>query len=345
MAAVNAAVRDRVRRAGADPLAIDLAAPNLDRSVGSRLGRLPRVLGGLVRLASTCGLRGGKMYMSVSGGLGQAYEILFLLIARVRGMRVFLHHHSFAYLDVPNRLTRWLMRAAGVEAVHVTLSRNMSEKLKTTYGTSEPVALSNAVFFLAQEMMPRVRDKLGTVGFLGNISAEKGVFDFLEVCELSEKKGVSVRAVLGGPFQDKETERRVRERASVLRNVEYVGPKYGSAKEAFYANIDVLLFPTHYINEAEPVTVHEAMRNAVPVIAYGRGCIPEIVGPDCGIVIDTAKPFAEPALNQIERWINNPAVFATVSRAAAQRFRETYNVSQRRWQQVLKAIASRSTEV
>ena len=35
-----------------------------------------------------------------------------------------------------------------------------------------------------------------------------------------------------------------------LPSVEYIGPKYDKEKEKFYGNIDVLLFPTSYINEA-----------------------------------------------------------------------------------------------
>ncbi|MGK2925646.1 MAG: hypothetical protein ACSLE2_08485 [Lysobacterales bacterium] len=39
--------------------------------------------------------------MSVSGGLRQVYELAFLLLARMRGMRLFLHDHSLEYLDRP----------------------------------------------------------------------------------------------------------------------------------------------------------------------------------------------------------------------------------------------------
>ena len=71
--------------------------------------------------------------MSVSGGVGQVYELAFLLLARLRGMRVFLHHHSFAYLDRPGMLTRALVRAAGDDAVHLTQSPEMANRLQLGY--------------------------------------------------------------------------------------------------------------------------------------------------------------------------------------------------------------------
>ena len=47
MAAVNAAVREALERAGIEPWTINLAAPNLNRLLVFRLRRLPRVLHGL----------------------------------------------------------------------------------------------------------------------------------------------------------------------------------------------------------------------------------------------------------------------------------------------------------
>ncbi len=42
----------------------------------------------------------------------------------------------------------------------------------------------------------------------------------------------------------------------------YLGPIYGDAKTAFYGNLDVLLFPSNYVNEAEPLVIHEACERA-----------------------------------------------------------------------------------
>lgn len=339
MAAVNAAVRDVLRQAGTEPQVIDLAAPSLDRSLRARLGRLPRVLRGLVHLAGTRGLGGRKLYMSVSGGLGQVYELLFLMLVRIRGMRVFLHHHSFAYLDTPSRLTQWLVQFAGSDAVHITLSSKMAERLKNVYGPAHVAPISNAVFFVSTKRgAPPVRDRLKTIGFLSNISAQKGVFDFLNLCEVMRDNGLPLRALLGGPFQDGETERQVRERLMLLPNVEYVGPKYNVEKDSFFSGIDAIVFPTRYVNEAEPVTLHEAMSRGISVVAYGRGCIPEIVGPNCGLVIDPQAPFVPAALAQIKAWLDDSEAFEAASRAAAQRFAETYSENERRWQVLLNDL-------
>ena len=340
MAAVNAAVREQLRNTGdAEPLAINLAGPNLDRSLRTRLSRPPKVLHSLGRLAGMRQLRGRTLYMSISGGFGQLYEIAFLLLARARGMRVFLHHHSFAYLDTPSRLTRWLVRVAGNEAVHVTQSPKMAERLNRVYGAARVVPVSNAVFFVPPNAAVPIRPRPEILGFLSNIMAEKGVFEFLDLCAAARDKGLPLRARLAGPFQDSETERQVRARLAALPGVDYVGPKYGVEKDDFYAGIDALIFPTRYVNEAEPVTLHEAMSRAIPVIAYGRGCIPEIISPDCGLVIDPAAPFVPAALSQLETWLADPTAFEATSQAAARRFEKTYAENAERWAALLAEIA------
>ncbi|MFZ5652791.1 MAG: glycosyltransferase, partial [Pseudomonadota bacterium] len=136
-------------------------------------------------------------------------------------------------------------------------------------------------------------------------------------------------------FQDAATERAVRARLESLPQVEYVGPQYGAAKDAFYAGIDALVFPTRYENETEGIVNHEAMSRGIPVIAYGRGCIPEIVGADCGLVIDPAEPFVPAALAKLESWLADSAAFEAASRAAAARFVRTYEENQARWRALL----------
>src|SRR5450759_1362969 len=98
MAAVNEAVRAQLELIVIPLVGINIAAPSLDRSITARLARLPNALLGMLRFGIRA-RRGETLYMSISGGFGQLYEVLFLLLARLHGMRIFLHHHSYAYLD------------------------------------------------------------------------------------------------------------------------------------------------------------------------------------------------------------------------------------------------------
>lgn len=333
MSVVNGAVYGQLERMGIPLVAINIAAPSLDRSLSTRLARLPNAFRGMLRFGIRA-RRGETLYMSVSGGFGQLYEVLFLLLARLHGMRIFLHHHSYAYLDQRKALSGVLVSVAGSDATHITQSDGLTAKLRHTYQAKRVVAISNAVLLLEEIESVAPPRTLTKIGYLGNISAEKGVFEFLDVAEKLEAVDQQIRAVLAGPFQDSKIERLVRERLARLRSVDYAGPMFGPDKVAFFRDIDVLLFPTRYVNEAEPLTIHEAMMHGVPVISYGRGAIGEIVSSDCGLVIDPSQDFVSRAVAQLQVWKESPQALQQASKAARECFLGICGENKERWESV-----------
>lgn len=340
MAIGNAVVRERLEAMGAKLIVINLAPPNLDRRLRYRLYRVPTVLGGLLRLLMARRVRGCALYMRISGGLGQFYETCFLMIGRMRGVRPFVSHHSYAYLDKRHLLTTILVAVSGKRATQIALSETMAAKLEDLYpGVGHAFAISNAAVFLDESSVcARERTTIWTIGFLSNVSEDKGVFRFLDVVAELESRGFAVQAKLAGPFQDHKTEGRVRGRLEQLKAVKYVGAKYGSEKWAFLDKIDVLLFPTIYKYEAEPRTVHEALMCGIPVIANRRGCIGEVLKEGAGLVVDRPEDFVWKAVKQIETWLASPDQFQKASRVARERYLTLRNESAGRLESLLREI-------
>lgn len=334
MAAINAAVRDKFRAAGASPSVLNVSANTLARTWIGRLTRLPKIVRAVLILLLGTHESSDSLYISISAGLGQLYEVVFVLCARLRGLRLYLHHHSFAYLDRPSSLSWLLFRLAGRSAVHIALSRHMATRLNRLYRLERVLPISNSVF-LPQPQSDRFHNRSGlhTLGFMSNLSVEKGIFEFLDLMLLVQSRGLPARASLAGPFDDRGTEEEVRARLSTMDIVDYVGPKYGEAKELFFSGIDVFVFPSQHRSEAEPIVIHEAMSRGIPVLAYGRGCISEIVSPDSGLVIDPAVPFAPMALAKIQEWVDSSASYERASRTARAEFSSSLAESTRllRW--------------
>ncbi len=103
--------------------------------------------------------------------------------------------------------------------------------------------------------------------------------------------------------------------------LQYVGPQYGEEKVQFLDSIDVLVFPSRYVNEAEPLTVHEAMARAVPVLALDRGCIQEIVPSVAGTVLEDNENTVSRAADVLMEWWRNPEQMRVKSDGAI----ETYS--------------------
>ncbi|WP_420426278.1 glycosyltransferase family 4 protein [Algiphilus sp.] len=347
--AITAAVSKSLCERGVPLVLFDVASSGLSRSVWVRLLKLPRVLGALIKFFITPIKRGSAAYVSISGGWAQVYEAAFSVIGRLKGCKMVVHHHSFAYLDHYSWRTRLLTVACGRECIHITQSSGMAEKLQSQYLVADARGLSNATFLMdpakAVDLYSKnelTRSKVREIGFISNICLEKGIMEFLDLVAAAGKAGLSLHARLAGPFQDAATEQAVRARLASLPQVEYVGPQYNAAKDAFFAGIDVLVFPTRYKNETEGMVIHEAMSRGVPVIAYGRGCIPEIVGANCGLVIDPSAPFVPAALARLQSWLADSAAFEASSLAAAAQFTRTYEQGEARWQALLADLVGGS---
>src|ERR1035437_3299044 len=54
-------------------------------------------------------LRPGALYVGLSGGTGQLIDSLFVIVARMAGLHIWVHHHSFAYIIKRNWISRYCL--------------------------------------------------------------------------------------------------------------------------------------------------------------------------------------------------------------------------------------------
>jgi glycosyltransferase involved in cell wall biosynthesis len=340
---INRAVRDRLHSMGLIAVTVNLTSGSLAHTWAGRISRLRRFFSSGGRgLRSLVSGESGILYIGLSAGYGQFYDCVFVLFARISGAGIYLHHHSFAYITRPRLLSQLLMRAAGREATHIVLCDEMARELRRSYPcASRTCVISNAVFTETGERAAEPARALNIIGFFGNISREKGIEEFLDVMELGHRHGHPFRGRLGGAFQDGETRSYVTARLSSLPNAEYVGPRSDRDRMSFYREVDALLFPSSYVNEADPLTIHEAMSLGVPVIAWERGCIKRLLGQGAGRVIERDRDYAEAALDQILAWQEAPESFREASRCALERHRYTKARYEPELRELLAGIAAR----
>lgn len=334
---VNAAVRERLLRLDLELVVNDLSSPTSRRTFWGRVGRLPKVVLALLKIAFLRGARNAAMYLSVSGGYGQLYDILFAALGRALGMRLFLHHHNITYLNERRHLTGLLTRIS-TTGVHIALSKGMAERMQRLYPAIRSArTVSNAPLFVsAAATIPERINRVRTLGLISNLSAEKGVFVFLDLLEACVREKLPLAGLLAGPFQDAGTERTVQERLRAIPTVNYVGPRYGTDKDAYYASIDVLVFPTQF--DTEPLVIHEAMSHGLPVIAYGHGCIPEMVDETSGIIVAPSAAFVPAALSALRTWLANPELVSALSEGARRRYQTMATVNADHWEKLIAEI-------
>jgi glycosyltransferase involved in cell wall biosynthesis len=300
-------------------------APRMNGSFAARL----RPWVNLVNYFVWCARRtNADLYVGLSGGLGQIIDWPYIIIGRAFRRRIFIHHHSFAYINAPSTLNKLLLSSLR-EATHIVLSHRMKSELIRIYrlNASNVKVVSNAAFYEAGTTHPRATEVGAPIrlGYLSAVSFEKGVGEFFAVLAELKRVGIPYRACIAGPLAA-AMQSEFDELLASSSDVSYLGPIYDEAKDEFYRNLDVLLFPTDYANEAEPLVIHEAMRSGVHVIACERGAIAEMLAHGAGIVC--AKPvFAATAVGQIRKFTNDPESLRCAQRLSLEQARRMHDTS------------------
>lgn len=321
MSLINDYVRRHIAETDA-PYVINFSPRKLNRSFWVRSGKLFRVIGCFARfvLLILTG-RVSCVYFGLSGGNGQIYDALFIGLARLFRKKLYLHHHSYQYLNRARWVARLLMAVAGRYAVHIVACEKMARDLKRLYPIVSEIQIISGI--AALELWcddVRQRNEIQSIGFLSNISIEKGILEFLAVTERANQAKLPLRFLIAGPFQDDEVRLLLEERMASLDNLTYIGAVYGNDKQRFFDSIDLFLFPTKYVNESEGLVIHEAMSRGVAVIAYSRGCIEQIISEEVGLRLMPADDFVGMAIDKIQEWLANPLAYQLVSHASFKQF-------------------------
>ncbi len=304
---------------------IDLAPHTQRGGIRYHLRRLRLTLGGLLPLLRHRRKTPRAFYVACEGNLGIVYTIILSLFARLLGYPVFIHHHSFGYIERHSALMSLLLRASGAAVTHIFLCPEMAQRFAIRYRRSVRFQIvSNSAFVdeVSGRQKPGIGERPLVVGLLSNLNDEKGLGLFLELLGECHRKKLGIRGILAGPPQSPVEREAIRnacaERGGVL---DYRGPVYGDAKDAFYGDIDVFVFPTRYANEAQPTVIFEALAHGIPVLSYERGCICSQVLSH-GAVAPRAKPFVPFALDWLERQIASPEAFSRLRLDAQAAFKE-----------------------
>lgn len=285
-------------------VACNLSSP----SSGGRLLRHPAKLGRALRACLSL-FRARRhaekaCYIACDGGLGQLYTLLLVLSARLFSYPTYLHHHSFRYIDNPSLLMRGILALSGPGLTHIFLCGIMRDRFGDAYpGRLRSAILSNAAFVPPQaERHTETQSRPLTIGMLGNLTRAKGLDTFITLLRQVKSEGLAIRAILAGPAASSKDraiiDGAIEEFAGTL---DYRGPVHDDDKSRFYADIDVFIFPTTYVNEAQPLVLFEAKAGGCAVIAYDRACIRKQLD-ETDLLIPQAGEFIETAIAWLSVW-------------------------------------------
>ena len=273
-------------------------------------------------------------------------DALMIWCARACGCRVVAHLHGGNYdgfYHAQPAPLRFLVRHTLRRVSRIV---TLSERLRCMFDFDPALADRIAVVpnCVGQPLQGRPRPLRCQTSplrllFLSNLIQSKGYRDVLEALAiLNTARTPRPTAVFAGLFRESADDvlpwsARDAERefdAYVSRNdladtVRYVGAVGGKEKWRLLEQSDVLLLPSNYRFEGQPISIIEAMAHGCVVIATNYRAIPDlVVDGETGLLVEHGRP--DQLARAVEALSADPRRFAAMSRAAVDRYRELFTL-------------------
>jgi glycosyltransferase involved in cell wall biosynthesis len=257
------------------------------------LGKLAALLGSMRWLRRN---PPSVVYISVSARFGMALTWMVARAARRQGHRVVLHHHTRSHLRPGNRRMAALCQAAGLEALHLVICPDMAAMTRAACaGVRHTACFSNIGVVDLPDSLWQVKAAAATaaggfrprvLGHMGNLTLEKGLARALDSFRAARAMGLAERMILAGPAAAPDAAACIAAaQAEFGTALDWRGPVYGVDKKAFFADIDVFLFPSLYKDETQGIVNLEALASGTPVLAFALCCTPsDLQGPAAATV-------------------------------------------------------------
>jgi glycosyltransferase involved in cell wall biosynthesis len=220
------------------------------------------------------------IYMSLAGGHGLWFQLPVTVAARLKKLRMVVHHHSFQYVNRKARSMRLICLMLREQDRQIFLSQSMASRFLTLYATTACTSIvSNANFIDVTAPAEKVRTECGRrYAHISNLSREKGTTLVLEAFSAHIRRHRMDTLTVVGPCADEHILSRLQS-SEFGDQLRYLGALDTDAVYEVLSTSDVLVFPSMYVNEAEPLVVLEALAHGLPVIATGRGCVQDLLPP------------------------------------------------------------------
>jgi len=173
-----------------------------------------------------------------------------------------------------------------------------------------------------------------TVLFLSNFIPEKGLGEFLDLAEHFGRQGSPVRFVAAGaPVSDDQLGEL---RAAAGANTDVLGPVGPEQKWELLQQASLLVFPSRYPFEAQPLVLVESMAAGLPVVAFDIGGIGDLVDDRATGRLLTVGDDAG-MLGAVQELIGSPETRGQMARAAREQFTAKYsrNAYEEAWNHTL----------
>lgn len=190
----------------------------------------------------------------------------------------YVHTIGFATLASRNALwSRLVARLLTQPELVVTLGPSLAHDIEPWVSADKMRCIANAV----EQPTPLARsERPKSLLFFSNLLAEKGPLEFIELARALCVEHPDMTATVAGAEPDPALAAELRAsvvKAGLAERIRFVGPVAPEERWSYLTSASVLVFPSSYPYEAQPLTIIEAASVGLPVIAYDVGGVRDLI--------------------------------------------------------------------
>jgi len=287
------------------------------------------------------------VYLTIAQSVQGFFRDAFVIrIAALFGRPVVCHLHGGNYdgffAEQP-RILQWLIRRTLLKTHTVII---LSERLRSMFRFEPAIASRLSVVpnglplglsgSSATKCLPSNPGNPIQILYLSNLIESKGYFDLLRALALLvNRHNLNVEGHFCGSFvggdestaaSGEDAQRRFSEfiqEHGLGARVQFHGPVYGAEKAAFLTSAHILVLPTNYRNEGQPISIIEALAYGTVVVSTAFRAIPDLVIEG---VTGRLVPFGDPArlAEVLAEIAGDPTAYRRMSSAAYELYQSSY---------------------
>ena len=251
--------------------------------------------------------------------------------------RVFAHLHGGGYYSFHSVQAVFYQRLLTHTLNQVNAVIVLGEPLKHQFldagvRADRLVVVRNGLSVGATPVEAKRLDSPIRILYLSNMMVSKGFLDVLEACNILNESAVAFECDFCGTFMSASAEdtamdeplfrKRIKE-YGLQAQVRYRGPVAGAEKDALLRCAHVLVLPTYYPWEGQPLSIIEAMAHATPVVTTAhKGIVEQIDDGKNGCLVSPRAP--EEIAEAIQHICKSEEHYRPMSEAALQKYRDCF---------------------
>jgi glycosyltransferase involved in cell wall biosynthesis len=231
-------------------------------------------------------------YFTISqSAYGNLRDIILLTLIALRKKKSIIHLHGGYYRNMFNHFSKnrqYINKLIiGKASSVIVLGESLKYIFKGIIHENSIKIVKNCVDKSSLLSKDVINEKINYIErkrkiqvlFLSNLIESKGYKIVLNLAKITKNSSRNFKFIFAGEFFDKKDKLYFNEyiRKHNLTNIEYIGVVTGVEKLNVLKNSDILILPTFYKKEGQPISIIEAMGNGLAVITTNHAGIPDLV--------------------------------------------------------------------